>query len=198
MKFILTEDFKSEIYNLLVPYDNHPLNLMIAGGSLLNILDNPSISFLNSSQWKIFYADERCHKSCLNFTGSKPFLSYLNTDQIFKIDVESEDPVSQYKKVLEPIDLCLLGIGSDGHICSLFPDLNDLDTTEDVIQVFNPNVVSPNRITVSLHFLNTKVNNLYFVIPPKEKVKNVVKPHERICKRLQIEFTSIIDKKFNN
>ncbi|WUR03348.1 6-phosphogluconolactonase (6PGL) [Vairimorpha necatrix] len=197
MKYCLTQDFKLEIFNLLQNCDKQPLNLMIAGGSLLSILDNNKISTLDSSKWKIFYADERCQITHSNYIGSKPFLSHLKTNNINKIDVVVDDPVAHYTNLLEPIDLCLLGIGGDGHICSLFPDLDDLDYKSDVIKVFNPNVVSPDRITVTLNFLNTKVRNLYFVIPPKDKVKDIVKPHDRICDRLKIDYTCIIDKRFN-
>lgn len=199
MNYILTEDFKTELFNLLSPFDSHKLNLMIAGGSLLDVLNYSKYKNLDSSKWKIWYADERCHPSYLNYTGSLNFLSNLSPNKVNKIPFDSTDPIKEYSNTLEKIDVCLLGIGNDGHICSLFPDLDDLDSTDYVIKVFNPTVISPDRITVTLKFLNTMVENLYFVIPPGEngKIKHFVKPHERICKRLKKEYVSIIDKKFN-
>jgi 6-phosphogluconolactonase len=199
MNFILTEDFKKELLNLFIPYDGHPLNLMISGGSLLDVLDNPKYKDLDSSKWKIWYADERCHPSYLNYTGSLKFLSHLTPEKVNRIQYEASDPVNEYASTLEKIDICLLGIGNDGHICSLFPELNYLDASENVIKVFNPTIISPDRITVTINFINKMVDNLYFVIPPGQdgKIKRLVKPHERICKRSKKEYVSIIDKRFN-
>lgn len=197
MNIIRTDNFKSEIFSILKQYSSINLNLMISGGSLLEILNNDKFRELDTSRWKIWFADERFSLSDLNYTGALPFLSHLKNTIVYKMDVENENCVDNYNKILDKIDICLLGVGEDGHICSLFPNSNDLDRNMYVIKTYNSNVVSPQRMTVTLKFLNNMVKNLYFVIPPK-KDKKRDRPHENILGRLKIPFNIILSSDCKN
>ncbi|MEA1927621.1 MAG: 6-phosphogluconolactonase [Candidatus Auribacterota bacterium] len=52
-----------------------------------------------------------------------------------------------------PIDLCLLGIGEDGHCASLFPDHPGLGRGEAVFAVYDSPKPPPRRLTLSLPVL---------------------------------------------
>lgn len=65
-----------------------------------------------------------------------------------------------------PIDVAFLGLGSDGHTASLFPD-------EDFISGDNPfyfvkNKFGYDRITLSMKFL-TKIKNINFLVSGNSK-----------------------------
>ena len=65
-----------------------------------------------------------------------------------------------------PIDVAFLGLGSDGHTASLFPD-------EDFISGDNPfyfvkNKFGYDRITLSMKFL-TKIKNINFLVSGIQK-----------------------------
>lgn len=192
MKTIFCNNFQEEIFLLLKDYDAKEFKLMISGGSLLAVLNYPPYEILNSTKWEIYYADERVDTKGSNYTGSLPFLKMLK-GKVYKMDVNKSP--EEYSRILPKIDVCLLGVGPDGHICSLFPDTPSLDSTERVIAVVNQAIAFPERITTTIKFLNEDVGVLYFVIPPKDgKVKEVKEPHESIRKRLTKEYTTILYK----
>ncbi|GFR20066.1 DNA replication licensing factor MCM2 [Trichonephila clavata] len=170
---------------------------MISGGSLLDVLNYEKYKDLNSSQWNIYYADERCSQDHLNYKGSLPFLGFLES-KVFrmKTELKLDECILDYSMVLKnvTIDVCLLGIGDDGHICSLFPEIPELKSRENVIAVYNENVVSPQRVTITLKFINNHIKDLYFIVPSKEgRIKKTFKPHSSIlesCIKNNIESSS--------
>lgn len=193
------EDFRDALFNILKAYDGKKANLMISGGSLLDCLGDIRYKDLNTFGWCVYFCDERVSPEHSNFQNAKNFLNKIQ-GRIFKIEI-TEDPnedAKRYADVIrhtiennnEKFDLCLLGIGENGHICSLWPDSELLDTDEYVIHSVVDSPVSPNRITVTLATINKFVNSLIFVIPPKNGVlKKIVKPAESIEKRLKIPFS---------
>jgi len=54
-----------------------------------------------------------------------------------------------------PLDLCLLGVGEDGHIASLFPHHPGLLRDEPVIAVYDSPKPPPRRLTLSLQVIST-------------------------------------------
>lgn len=193
MNILLTKDFNDELYQILKDYSDKEFNLMIAGGSLLKCLVDPRLKDLVTDKWKVFFADERVDQKYLNYNDASGFLSQLK-GTVFRIksELSASECVKDYTNVLENIDLCLLGIGDDGHICSLFPDTASLDSNAPVIAIEEKLPVSNKRITVTLKFINEKVGRLYFVVPAKDgKVKNVLVPHQSILSRLKKDFIVI-------
>jgi len=205
MKRIRTANFKDALYTILREYDNRSLKLMISGGSLLETLENQSYRSLVTDKWEIYYADERCDQKHLNYKDSEKFLSLLKSRN-YRIDTascsdnssgkdNSPTGVEEYKGILKDkkMDICLLGVGENGHICSLWPNSEELHSRETVIKTRVPAAVSPDRVTVTLHFLNNFVSACYFVIPPKNGIpKLVAEPHESIRNGLTIDYTVIL------
>ncbi|KAF9761657.1 putative 6-phosphogluconolactonase [Nosema granulosis] len=195
MKTIYTEDFQKEVFQIIKKYSNKKCNLMISGGSLLDILDFEYYQKLHSGGWDIFYADERVDPKGSNYIGSLPFIRLLQSKVVrINTDLDIKQCVKDYSKELPDIDVCLLGIGPDGHICSLFPNTPSLDSEEKVISVSNPSIPFPERVTITLKFINEHVKDLYFVVPPKEG-KDVEDPHPSILERLTKEYTKILPRK---
>lgn len=198
IKLKTLQDFKNTIFDIISKYDRKELNLMIPGGSVLSCLDDNRYEDLETSKWKIFFCDERMRKEYSNFESAKNFIGKIK-GKVFPI-INSKDNssgailVDKYENILEnaTIDVCLLGIGDNGHICSLWPDSDALDSRRMVEQVKVDCPLSPERITVTLEFINKSVKDLYFVIPPREKPKTVVQPAKSILERLKVKYTTII------
>ncbi|KAI5150562.1 6-phosphogluconolactonase [Enteropsectra breve] len=193
---IRTANFKETIYKILEKYSGKELNLMIAGGSLLNILAYEKTGTLNTGAWKIYFADERVEQGHLNYSGAQDFLNLTNC-KFFPMETSlgAKEAAEKYNKILDgvKIDLCLLGIGDNGHICSLWPESDSLESKENVVGVCVECPLSPQRVTTTLKFLNESVSCLYFVIPPKNgKPKSISEPHESIRSRLTKEYTVVL------
>ena len=194
MSLVLTDDFGTEVYLILEPYSGRDLALMISGGSLLQCLDDERYGLLDTSGWSVFYSDERGDKSHLNYTASIPFLSRTQAS-VHRIDVSMplDQAARAYSSELVDIDLCLLGIGGDGHICSLLPGCKELMSDEYVVALEGDFPVSCRRISITPRFINERVARLYFVVPGSKK-KGVAAPDRTILERINKEFTVLLEK----
>ncbi|KAG0436445.1 putative 6-phosphogluconolactonase [Dictyocoela muelleri] len=180
MEQIFIKDFKKTAFEILKKYSSLPLKLMISGGSLLDILDNPDYGHLDTRQWEIYYTDERiCSDSKYsNILQSKKFIQHID-GIVF--------PMNEDKYKVK-IDICMMGIGEDGHIASLQPESVYLLSKDNMIEVENFPKYPPKRRTVTLKFLNS-VDQIYFFVPPTENgIKKVTCPHESILKKLKRPF----------
>lgn len=192
-------NFQDYIFQILKRFTGKELNLMISGGSFLDTLNYSKYKELSTKLWNIFYADERCNDKYLNYDGSTPFLSYLDaTVYPINIKLNPEQSALDYEKTLlkfKQIDVCFLGIGENGHICSLWPNSNDLLSEKYVTNVIVDCPLSKNRITITLKYINHKIKELYFVIPPKDgKMKNIKEPHSSIKSKITKDYTTILFK----
>ena len=205
MEKIQTSDLFCKLYDLLKEYDNKNCNLMIAGGSLLNIMDNEKIKNLKTDSWKIFYADERITENLedLNFVQSEVFLKHLSPNSQVNSLVDAnenfinnyDDKLSNLKKfvkiensdirniVLPKMDLVFLGLGPDGHMCSLFPNKKIKNENQDLILISDSPKPPARRITVSLDYLN-KQNCLCFFVKKRDLKEYYTQPHEYLMEEL--------------
>lgn len=88
---------------------------------------------------KFFFGDERSvepQSSDSNYQmAMKAFLEDIQAEHVFRMKAESnlKQNAIDYEKILEDelesksLDLCLLGLGNDGHIASLFPASSALE-----------------------------------------------------------------------
>ncbi|KAF2224984.1 6-phosphogluconolactonase [Elsinoe ampelina] len=152
----------------------------VSGGSLPKTLAQGLLSQSGSdkvdfNKWEVFFADERCvpldHEDS-NYKLVKDELldkipEELGKPKVFPIDEKYLDDVQemadQYEKTLVSVfaardsvklplfDLILLGMGPDGHTCSLFPGhplLREQDAW--VLSISDSPKPPPKRITLSL------------------------------------------------
>ncbi|KAJ3188367.1 6-phosphogluconolactonase [Gaertneriomyces sp. JEL0708] len=156
----------------------------LSGGSLPKILgeklkDNKDIDF---SKWHIFWADERCvplDSQDSNYLAAKETLldhikipqNQIHTINPALIDNPSKaasDYVEQLHQVFgqgtPAFDLILLGMGPDGHCCSLFPGHKLLDFNDALIApITDSPKPPPSRITFTYPLVNNATTNLFVV-----------------------------------
>ncbi len=54
----------------------------------------------------------------------------------------------------EPIDVCLIGIGEDGHLASLFPEHEGLKELDPVFAIYDSPKLPPRRLSLSLGIIS--------------------------------------------
>lgn len=69
-------------------------------------------------------------------------------------------------------DLCLLGVGPDGHVASLFPGHPELAATQDAVAVRSSPKPPPNRISLTLPVINSSAA-VWLVAAGAEKAEAV-------------------------
>jgi 6-phosphogluconolactonase len=154
-------------------------HLALSGGSLPDILAMGIPSNTNHSLWHIWYADERCvpidHKDS-NHKASLEALAKLQVSNVHTIQ-SPNDPVAaakdyQSQMSILPLDkdtgyprfdMILLGMGPDGHTCSLFPAHPLLASQEWVAPILDSPKPPPQRITLTLPVLNAAANIVFVV-----------------------------------
>ncbi|CDO72417.1 hypothetical protein BN946_scf184977.g116 [Trametes cinnabarina] len=164
----------------------------ISGGSLpkqlAGLIDNPAVKW---DKWQVFYADERVvpldHEDSNHHLNTRELFSKvpIPRQNIHTIDPSLADDLEEladaYEKELIrefamkdsarfPIfDLVLLGIGPDGHTCSLFPG-HALLSEEDrwVAYIEDSPKPPPRRVTLTLPVLNHAAR-IAFVVTGESK-----------------------------
>lgn len=152
---------------------------------------NKSIDF---SRWYVFWADERCvplgHEDSNYRLVKEELLDYVNIppEQVVAINESLVDIPSKaaddYQLGLGSVfnefpefDLILLGIGPDGHTCSLFPGFAQIEEKDRwVVHIEDSPKPPSSRITLTLPVLN-RARNVAFVAGGKgkqEMVKRIV------------------------
>lgn len=185
------DDFEEEIYKILKEYSSKRANIMVAGGSVLKVLENIVYTDINTSNWQIFFSDERIDSDDTNASAAQLFISKIYA-KVFAFTC-----ISEYNTIFANIsvDLALLGIGEDGHIASLFPNAKSLKSNDYFIQINNSPKQPPKRNTITIRFINEKIMKLVFLLPPVDgKIKEVKQPHFSILEKLTLPFTVYIKK----
>ncbi|KAF9349601.1 suppressor of los1-1 [Mortierella sp. AD094] len=165
----------------------------ISGGSLPKQLSavlkhNQTVDF---TKWIVYFADERCvpldHEDSNYLLSKKELFDHVNipAENIHTINPElvddpdeaAEDYISQMTSTFAtkdsvrfPVfDLILLGIGPDGHTCSLFPDHELLKENESWCASITDSPKPPScRITLTFPVLN-HAHNVAFVVAGEGK-----------------------------
>ncbi|XP_012286697.1 6-phosphogluconolactonase [Orussus abietinus] len=145
----------------------------LSGSSMVHLLAEglPSIT-TDWSKWRFFFCDERVvpldHGDSTYGEYKKHLLPKIpvTEDQFIRIDpdLSAEEAAKDYiKKMsvyfppdsLPRFDLLLLGMGPDGHTCSLFPNHRLLDETSLWVAPINDSPKPPpSRITLTFPVIN--------------------------------------------
>ncbi|KAH9808996.1 hypothetical protein DFH28DRAFT_876898, partial [Melampsora americana] len=172
--------------------------LALSGGSLPKLMASGLLkkTGIRWEAWKIFFADERVvpldhpdsnFAACMEVLLSKVPIDRSQITTIMglppdgmDLDEISPDIASIYEaQILDEIppepdyprfDLILLGMGDDGHTCSLFPNHPLLDSNSIVTWLNDSPKLPPHRITLSLPVLNS-AHKLAFVCTGSGKQK---------------------------
>lgn len=143
----------------------------LSGGSLVKFLSEelPKHS-VEWSKWKIFFCDERHvpedDPECTFSLYNKGLFSKIGIpkENIFKNDsnLTVEQAAERYEKLVKDefktdsprFDMLLLGMGPDGHTCSLFPNHELLDVKDKIVaSISNSPKPPPKRITLTMPVL---------------------------------------------
>eukprot|EP00049_Salpingoeca_infusionum_P007559 m.122967 g.122967 ORF g.122967 m.122967 type:complete len:318 (-) comp13742_c1_seq8:3620-4573(-) len=154
--------------------DHGYFSVAFSGGSLPTILslglDSGTKADVDTAKWKVFFADERCvpldHEDSNYRVVRAECLDKIGVPQanVFAInpEVSPSEAAKEYEAQIvaelgpsPTFDLLLLGMGPDGHTCSLFPG-HELLKVDDclVASIADSPKPPPNRITLTYKAIN--------------------------------------------
>ena len=177
--------------------DHDFFSIGLSGGSVAKFITRglKERSDIEWSKWHIFFCDER-HVPFESEDSTYAFIKRelldhvpINTSNVYVIDptvsVEeaAEDYTAKIRKLypndLPSFDLLMLGIGPDGHTCSLFPGHPGLqESVKIVIPIKDSPKPPPSRITLTIPVLNKAANVIVTVTGAGKAaaVKGCLKP----------------------
>lgn len=199
----LVSAFSGEVIDFLKSVDpGRNLHIALSGGSTPQSIFNHLNSATECQDWsriRLFWGDERCvppEDKESNFGNARRMLIDplgLEKKQVYRIRGE-EDPeteAARYGQLLRDLlplehttpvfDWIWLGIGSDGHTASLFPDnLARWDVSEPCLHVSHPES-GQKRITISGRVINA-ARRISFIVTGGNKafvVREILKREGR-------------------
>lgn len=143
------------------------------------------------TKWLVYLGDERLvppTDNRSNYTIARPFLTNapISQDTIYLPTIHLDDAsatAAEYERMIREsfsdkaseipsLDLILLGLGSDGHTASLFPDKPALDVQDRLIVESTPGILPPavDRITFTLPFINA-AKHVIFLVSGSDKIE---------------------------
>ena len=161
-------------------------SVALSGGStpkaIYSMLSQPDIApLLDWSRVLLFFSDERAvppdHEES-NFRMAMSYLSKLplNEDHIFRMQAEHDIEVqaAAYEHLLKTkcegvLDLTMLGMGTDGHTASLFPETDALSADDRLVV---PNYIPKLdawRLTLTFPCINASRNIVLYVLGEEKR-----------------------------
>lgn len=150
-----------------------PVYQRLAQTDLSTTIDWKSVHF--------FWGDERCvpaDDTTSNYhMAQTALLAHVPVDNanVHRIQVQQgpRTAAAQYAETLgdTPLDIVLLGMGSDGHVASLFPQTPNLASNERVIPTISP-IPPVQRVSISLREIN-EANEVYLLVSGADKSKRL-------------------------
>lgn len=165
--------------------------LCLTGGTIANrayaqVAREPGRATLDWSRVDLWWGDERFVAADDDDRNAKQALELLaplrlepgqvHTMPARGVDVDLDQAASAYATELggTSFDICLLGLGPDGHVASLFPDHPLATEAGEVIAVRNSPKPPPDRISLTLPVLN-RSREVWFLVSGEDKAGAVAK-----------------------
>jgi len=164
------------------------VTMALSGGSTPALLFSALVAeYSNAGYWnklKFFWVDERCVAPSdpeSNYGNAKRlFLDPLNIpeENIFRIQGENkpEEEVKGYTEILEvqlgselQLDICLLGMGADGHTASIFPPAIKLMESKEIVAVATHPDSGQRRITITGELIKKSKTTIFLAFGKTKK-----------------------------
>ena len=169
--FQFTAKLLTEIIQVTINSKQNCHVIVAAGRSITKSLECLSPKSIEWQRVNWFLADERC------VAIDDPQRNDLQIRQVLKrtlgntygnvtssrTDTDLEEAVKEYATRIEQInmfDFCLLGMGDDGHIASLFPGHRAIESTDKCCLVTDSPNPPSQRITLSMNALRNSKNRI--------------------------------------
>ena len=140
----------------------------LTGGSLGNEFAEKLVELINGegnlTGLHIWFSDERFDTADSPLRNSRPVRDGLNNSSVTVHEVKSSDggvkvheAADTYVTQLHGVtmNICVLGLGPDGHVASLFPEHWSSQETKEAIAVVNSPKPPPERVSFSMAFINS-------------------------------------------
>lgn len=193
---LLADNLVNQLLKLFNQRTKQKFSIALAGGNSPKVfyqkLSSPQYnSQLDWKQIQLFWGDERCvppDNEESNFgMANQALISNINIPQqnIHRIKGENnpEQEAERYSKELKRhlkmgnnypcLDVIFLGLGSDGHTASLFPNSNNLEKENYCSVAVHP-TTGQNRITLNLPVL-LNASHIFFIVTGSEKAEIIRK-----------------------
>eukprot|EP00116_Pleurobrachia_bachei_P002264 sb/3462526/ len=172
-----------DLLQLLEESEGADFHVGVAGGSsILGVYKHLLVSReqLKRRRVHLWQTDERCKGEFRNSHDLKRyFADYIGDDVIIHLlpvtesgcgDLDSFQREFQSYIPARRFDYVVLGVGSDGHVASLFPTFTTLHSTPDFLIISSPNAPhSTERITVNMDLINRSRVVVVVVVGGEEK-----------------------------
>ena len=143
-------------------------HIALTGGTLGGQFAEALVEKLNTSAkdlkgLHIWFSDERFDSADSPLRNSQPVRTGLTNTSVLVHEVKSTDDgvnvieaAAAYEAELREItmDICILGLGPDGHVASLFPNHWDATITGRAIPITDSPKPPPQRVSFSMDFIN--------------------------------------------
>ena len=189
---MLTKKIRNMVKDSII--SGRSFNIALSGGSTPRILfEHIAKSYGDQEIWenvRFYWVDERCvppdHQESNFRMVNEAFLRHLSHSgkHVFRMmgEVDPQAEADRYSRLirnqlplrenLPAFDLVLLGMGSDGHTASIFPDQMQLLLTDRLCKVAVHPGSGQKRITLTGKVINN-ADHIYFLVTGREKAKMV-------------------------
>ena len=177
-ELVVVDDPAREVAGLLMDVKGH---LALAGGSTPKRAYELARERRDWTSVTFWWSDERCvppDDELSNYGMAKAaLLDHVEVSQVHRIRCElgGEEAARIYEEILEGVamDVCLLGIGPDGHTASLFPNAPALDEGERLVLPAEPGLEPfVERVTFTLPAI-AAVQEVVFLVAGADKAEAV-------------------------